>query len=464
MITFRPINTAIKTGIFIGLVLGWLFSGPGYFSLLRPAWPETLFYPFVMGLACSFGILFFKMAVSFFSRLPRYLISGMVILILFLQLFISSPVFLGITSFMLGLATAYILIYIAKIFFSVSEIVYLVGTMLLVGNIIYKGTKIYLYFFPDHLRLLSLLLSFSTILFFLATDHKYQQSPSPVTTQKLNLSLSLKGTKKKNSLDIMLLLSFFLLTILIYWGGIVAFAQLLATLEPNQFVPAVYPSYLLSFIFFSFLIKRFKPSYVLGYAFSIFGCAVATSLAVEGSAVLSIIALVFFSISGAGIDIFLILLLVTLSKYFKSANVLSGLLIGWLLIELSNRAGIFYGSNLLLENKLLYAVITGLILICLPLLHNYNRVFMWADNQQRNSDPQVQNLQAATAQKTHLMLELTPTEIRVYELICIGQSNADIAASLEISINTVKYHIRNIIRKAGVNNKYELLALVRNNR
>ncbi|MDI6871098.1 MAG: helix-turn-helix transcriptional regulator [Bacillota bacterium] len=44
------------------------------------------------------------------------------------------------------------------------------------------------------------------------------------------------------------------------------------------------------------------------------------------------------------------------------------------------------------------------------------------------------------------------------ELIVGGATNAEIAAKLYISENTVKAHIKNINRKLGVANKYELLA------
>lgn len=59
---------------------------------------------------------------------------------------------------------------------------------------------------------------------------------------------------------------------------------------------------------------------------------------------------------------------------------------------------------------------------------------------------------------------LTNSEKNVYELICKGRTDAEIAADLIISRHTVKFHARNILRKAGVPNRKELLAQLVNNR
>ena len=50
---------------------------------------------------------------------------------------------------------------------------------------------------------------------------------------------------------------------------------------------------------------------------------------------------------------------------------------------------------------------------------------------------------------------LTNQEIRVLRLIRDGSSNRQIAETLFISENTVKYHVRNILQKLGVKNRTE---------
>jgi DNA-binding CsgD family transcriptional regulator len=54
--------------------------------------------------------------------------------------------------------------------------------------------------------------------------------------------------------------------------------------------------------------------------------------------------------------------------------------------------------------------------------------------------------------------DLTLREVEVLRLIAIGRSNADIAMVLEISLNTVATHVRNILGKTGCANRTEAAA------
>ena len=62
------------------------------------------------------------------------------------------------------------------------------------------------------------------------------------------------------------------------------------------------------------------------------------------------------------------------------------------------------------------------------------------------------------------MYELTPREREITKLIYEGKSNSEIAEELFISESTVKTHLYNIFRKAGVKNRIELSCLVRGDR
>jgi DNA-binding NarL/FixJ family response regulator len=50
---------------------------------------------------------------------------------------------------------------------------------------------------------------------------------------------------------------------------------------------------------------------------------------------------------------------------------------------------------------------------------------------------------------------LTPREIELLQLIVDGMSNKAIAERLSLSENTIKYHIKNILQKLGVQNRTE---------
>ena len=53
---------------------------------------------------------------------------------------------------------------------------------------------------------------------------------------------------------------------------------------------------------------------------------------------------------------------------------------------------------------------------------------------------------------------LTPREADVLELLQSGRSNAEIAESLHVGVETVRTHVRRVYRKLGVNTRRELRA------
>ena len=53
--------------------------------------------------------------------------------------------------------------------------------------------------------------------------------------------------------------------------------------------------------------------------------------------------------------------------------------------------------------------------------------------------------------------KLSSREIEVLNLIIKGASNGEISDELFISENTVKFHVRNILKKTGCSNRTELL-------
>jgi DNA-binding NarL/FixJ family response regulator len=57
--------------------------------------------------------------------------------------------------------------------------------------------------------------------------------------------------------------------------------------------------------------------------------------------------------------------------------------------------------------------------------------------------------------ETGLRDPLTQREIDVLRLVTVGETNAGIARSLVISEGTVKFHVKNILRKLGASNRAE---------
>ena len=55
--------------------------------------------------------------------------------------------------------------------------------------------------------------------------------------------------------------------------------------------------------------------------------------------------------------------------------------------------------------------------------------------------------------------ELTDRELEVLRAIAVGLGNAEIAKELAISVSTVRFHLRNVLEKMGVESRYEALVI-----
>jgi len=60
----------------------------------------------------------------------------------------------------------------------------------------------------------------------------------------------------------------------------------------------------------------------------------------------------------------------------------------------------------------------------------------------------------------HLVSLLTMCEKNIFELMCKGFSNKQLSEQLNITESTVKFHIRNILKKANARNRYDLLSMI----
>ena len=56
---------------------------------------------------------------------------------------------------------------------------------------------------------------------------------------------------------------------------------------------------------------------------------------------------------------------------------------------------------------------------------------------------------------------MTPTELRIAELVAAGRSNAEVAKELVVSPRTVEWNLSKVYRKLGVRSRAELTAKLR---
>lgn len=76
----------------------------------------------------------------------------------------------------------------------------------------------------------------------------------------------------------------------------------------------------------------------------------------------------------------------------------------------------------------------------------------------RKTDADPSLLQSGNAMR---ITDLSPREMQVLELVSRGLQNKQIAAEVQLSENTVKIHLHNIIRKLGTHNRTEAAARFR---
>ncbi len=54
---------------------------------------------------------------------------------------------------------------------------------------------------------------------------------------------------------------------------------------------------------------------------------------------------------------------------------------------------------------------------------------------------------------------LTRRELEVLSNLAAGRTNKQIARDMDVSLNTVKFHVRNLFQKLGVNSRGQAIAL-----
>ena len=80
----------------------------------------------------------------------------------------------------------------------------------------------------------------------------------------------------------------------------------------------------------------------------------------------------------------------------------------------------------------------------------------WKINALVDGDPRNLNISLDEI-NTKLVNALTEKEFRIFELALTEMNNKQIAEEVVVSVNTVKYHLKNIYEKLGVSNRNEVI-------
>lgn len=134
--------------------------------------------------------------------------------------------------------------------------------------------------------------------------------------------------------------------------------------------------------------------------------------------------------------------------------------------ELDTRCVLFVGSigdeeaaeamRLRVEGILLKEMPTRLVLQCIRKVHDGGR---WVETQSMTRV--VDRLQAQQNGRGEFLDRLSPREQEVTRLVMAGLNNKDIAATLSLSVGTIKIHLHNIYEKLGLRSRLQLAAFAR---
>lgn len=134
--------------------------------------------------------------------------------------------------------------------------------------------------------------------------------------------------------------------------------------------------------------------------------------------------------------------------------------------DLGTRCVFFVGSiededaveamRLRVEGILLKEMPTRLVLQCIRKVHDGGR---WLETQ--SMARVVDRLQAQETSRGEFLDRLSPREQEVTRLVMAGLNNKDIAATLSLSVGTIKIHLHNIYEKLGLRSRLQLAAYAR---
>lgn len=232
-------------------------------------------------------------------------------------------------------------------------------------------------------------------------------------------------------------------------------------------------SYIVMFMAYIFLtwytIKRKLPSLAI-LTLSLLGAGLVLILVVSVSKLSLFLSYTFFIFSLVGIELYYWTALCTLSWKYETCKVFGwGLalnLLGYAFPSLLLNTGLFNWPHIMPVTSILGL---ALIFLATPYIFQYSMVSIQLPAQEPETAPlaATSSSEFAAAEDNNALvvfsLPLTPAESRVFALLRQGATDMQMADELYISRNTVKFHVRNILHKAKVKNRRELLALLAQN-
>jgi len=211
--------------------------------------------------------------------------------------------------------------------------------------------------------------------------------------------------------------------------------------------------YSISVLSLTLFLINFKVSFTLSFIISLAGIAFTIGLASFNNNFLIYVSLAFFTILSAIVDyVFLAVFLAYGLKTHKVTSIAWGLLAYCFIMEYAAFNSLLL-VDIFTEYNFIFLMVPILAcLVIIPVMISKNK---W----KVPNDLSITVRKKATFEE-HLVSLLTMCEKNIFELMCKGFSNKQLSEQLNITESTVKFHIRNILKKANARNRYDLLSMI----
>ncbi|HPF19609.1 MAG TPA: helix-turn-helix transcriptional regulator [Bacillota bacterium] len=450
----KPTATAdfsLRQGYFIGITLGWLLAAP-FFRPVMPVLALSILAPLSWGFALILLLLVLEThrIQAVLKSLPVFLGE---LLVWFSFLFLSLGAG-GVGATLLWLpqiaGTALILRKTGNKIFGSEEKISLLAGLLASSTLIYYCTVLIEESAPGFLLIWQSAMGVVALL--LSAKDPGNPAPKPLASVLRHEGLQEEIGKPAAMAALGLFLVF-----LIYTQGTVLMNQLLRQETRFGEVLIVLGAfiYLMVLRVLPRLIKRYRILFSLGFLTSVASSALVLSLPAGSHDWINWNALFLFVAASAGIDVFFLLMVTFLSVRTERPVLCSvGIVLYYMVIEAGAFVALRYQSFLLprINGIRLFSLLFGIGLIIF--------LFFFSFRQQESSREKPIRPDPGNIRTPLWLKELTAAERQVFDLFFEGLSNQQIAETLFVSLSTVKFHVRNILKKADAKNKYELLASI----
>ena len=435
-------SITFKAGILSGLLIAWITCEPLYVlyysSTKEPeAFLDTLL--FCICLILSILLLNIKRFAPQFKIRKLSVISSITLFIItVLNIYISPQTVLSaLLASLSGILCAVLLNTLFQIFINTEYLVVLISLTIIIGTILFICVDIQRSLYQSGFFLGIIISMFpltSAFVFF-----KFIRDDDLIGKK---LASNEYNAKKHtvNMMIIYIILALIAVTV-IYWIGSYSFWE--QSLKPLGNFLYIYllgfTLYIAALIVLVVLLKNTNYLYLPGFALSALGMGFTVLLSTYGIPYLSIICYFIFIAAAAGADLFYWFSIWSIARLVNNKiKVAIGLIAYLTSITMVNLISSF---ELKLPGGSYLSVLAAIfvIFILLPLFMRNARSLKLLE---------LTNNTETAFDENNFIKHLTPSEIRVLKLICSKYSNTDIANTLFISLNTVKFHVRNIFKKA----------------